>query len=167
MGRPHAQLPQRNRHSSPQRRSCRSTNPHASPRQALLHTYFSVADVAEIGVEGLKGLSYDDKTTGGDPKEESRDQVVVAGYTDSVYLNKDPAPKEVTRRCRGVGGFSAAAVLLASKQISFHTSWAGGPGLGLRTRRQHFVLRPSVPGRALCARCGPTFKGITALSRRL
>mmetsp|Transcript_97883 Transcript_97883/g.272350 ORF Transcript_97883/g.272350 Transcript_97883/m.272350 type:complete len:295 (-) Transcript_97883:111-995(-) len=69
--------------------------------QALLHSYFSVSDVAEVGVEGLKGLRYDDKTTGGDPKDEAREQVVVEGYTDSVYLNTDPAPKEVTIVAKG------------------------------------------------------------------
>jgi glucose-6-phosphate 1-epimerase len=54
-----------------------------------LHTYFEVSDIEKAKVNGLKGLTYLDKTV--DPenpakKVEDRDAMMFAGPVDSVYL---------------------------------------------------------------------------------
>lgn len=69
--------------------------------QSLLHTYFAVPDIGDVAVEGLTGLSYLDKVSGDGAKEESRDKVDLPAFTDSVYLNKAPGPKEVTISTKG------------------------------------------------------------------
>mmetsp|Transcript_2439 Transcript_2439/g.8751 ORF Transcript_2439/g.8751 Transcript_2439/m.8751 type:complete len:327 (+) Transcript_2439:100-1080(+) len=56
---------------------------------AALHTYFSAAGAASVKVKGLKGLSYLDKVVdANDPpsKTEERDDVVIEGPVDSVYI---------------------------------------------------------------------------------
>jgi len=50
-----------------------------------LHTYFSVPEVKEAAVEGLKGLTYVDKTDNGAEKLENGEEVKIVGFTDRVY----------------------------------------------------------------------------------
>lgn len=59
-----------------------------------------------------------------------------------------------------LGAGEAARAALA-RVVAFD-GWAGssrdvaaGPGLGLRVWREHLVLRPDHPGRALCGRSAP------------
>jgi len=50
----------------------------------LLHTYFTVQDVSEVRLAGLKGIEYQDKVAGG-RHIESRDLVDIKGEVDRVY----------------------------------------------------------------------------------
>ena len=52
-----------------------------------LHTYFSVGDVAEVEITGLKGTTYIDKVDNFTPKLESADAVRISSETDRVYLD--------------------------------------------------------------------------------
>jgi len=53
-----------------------------------LHTYFNVPHVENVSIDGLKGLSYVDKTLEGIPTvTEERESVKLAGWTDRVYLS--------------------------------------------------------------------------------
>lgn len=51
----------------------------------LFHTYFRVSDISTTTVQGLKGLKYNDKLTGGQDVLESRDLVTVDRNYDRVY----------------------------------------------------------------------------------
>ncbi|TIA88681.1 hypothetical protein E3P99_02446 [Wallemia hederae] len=55
------------------------------PFQALLHTYH-LGNPRNVGVKGLKGARFNDKTAGGNTLIESHDVVHADGLTDSVYL---------------------------------------------------------------------------------
>lgn len=70
--------------------------------QALLHTYLTVDDVRNGGVqvEGLQGLQYHDKVTGASSTED-RAALTFEKETDSVYAN---APSEIVVRIRGPNG---------------------------------------------------------------
>ena len=52
-----------------------------------LHTYFSIGDVAEVEITGLKGTTYIDKVDNFTPKLESADAVRISSETDRVYLD--------------------------------------------------------------------------------
>ena len=52
-----------------------------------LHTYFTVADVLEVGVTGLAGVEYLDKVDGGNRKREGGAPIGVEGVVDRLYLN--------------------------------------------------------------------------------
>jgi len=50
------------------------------------HTYLKVPDVTQCQVDGLKGVTFVDKTEDGHPvKTEDRDAVTISGFTDRVY----------------------------------------------------------------------------------
>ncbi|KAG7379971.1 hypothetical protein PHYPSEUDO_007880 [Phytophthora pseudosyringae] len=70
--------------------------------QALLHTYLSVDDVRDGGVvvEGLQGLTYQDKVAAAE-KTEERHALGFAQETDSVYAN---APSPVVVRMKRADG---------------------------------------------------------------
>lgn len=53
--------------------------------EAALHTYFSVGDVGQVWVEGLKGATFRDKTQNMAQSVETRDRVVYDGEVDRVY----------------------------------------------------------------------------------
>lgn len=56
-----------------------------------LHTYFRVKDVRSSRVLGLTGLTFVDKTLPDTPLlQETREEVVVEGWTDRVYLGLPP-----------------------------------------------------------------------------
>ncbi|KAF1330295.1 Aldose 1-epimerase, partial [Globisporangium splendens] len=71
--------------------------------QALLHTYLTVDDVRDGGVqvEGLKGLTYTDKVAGTSGNTEDRAVLTFEKETDSVYAN---APSEIVVRIRSSTG---------------------------------------------------------------
>ncbi|CAK8993907.1 Putative glucose-6-phosphate 1-epimerase (Putative D-hexose-6-phosphate mutarotase) (Putative apospory-associated protein C) [Durusdinium trenchii] len=52
--------------------------------QTLLHTYFRVSDIGEVGVRGLGGRTYLDKANGG--KELQVSDVALPSFTDRVYV---------------------------------------------------------------------------------
>ncbi|KAJ3149421.1 hypothetical protein HDU89_003785 [Geranomyces variabilis] len=69
---------------------------------SLLHTYFAVRDVANVGVKGLEGASFVDKVAEGAPRAvESRTAVTVTGEVDRVY--EGVAKDEVTVTGTGQG----------------------------------------------------------------
>lgn len=61
--------------------------------QALLHSYYR-APAAFVNIQGLRGLTYTDKTASGSPKvKEERAVVDVEKFTDFVYEN---APNQIS-----------------------------------------------------------------------
>ncbi|TGZ79627.1 galactose mutarotase-like protein [Ascodesmis nigricans] len=60
--------------------------------QTLFHTYLRVADVGNVKVLGLKGVTYRDKTQGGAEIKEEPEAVEVKGEIDRMYVQ---APGEV------------------------------------------------------------------------
>ncbi|TYZ65880.1 hypothetical protein PybrP1_010818 [[Pythium] brassicae (nom. inval.)] len=77
---------------------------------ALLHTYLTVDDVRDGGVqvEGLRGLQYFDKVTGSSATEQ-RAALRFEGETDSVYAD---APNELVVRIRGANGGASRVVTI-------------------------------------------------------
>jgi glucose-6-phosphate 1-epimerase len=51
-----------------------------------LHTYFAVGDVRQVGVEGLAGVTYIDKTDRMERKVQDAAPIRITGETDRVYL---------------------------------------------------------------------------------
>ncbi|MGH9595237.1 MAG: D-hexose-6-phosphate mutarotase [Edaphobacter sp.] len=58
--------------------------------EEALHTYYAVADIHEVAVDGLSGVTYLDKTDNFQPKVQ-HGAVVVTGPTDRVYSNTSEA----------------------------------------------------------------------------
>jgi glucose-6-phosphate 1-epimerase len=52
-----------------------------------LHNYFRILDCRKITIHGLKNLSYIDKVNQGIKCNEEKDEVIILGETDRVYLN--------------------------------------------------------------------------------
>lgn len=57
--------------------------------EAALHTYLSVGDVRQVGVQGLDGVSYVDKVDGGVTKTQAGG-IRFEGETDRVYASTGP-----------------------------------------------------------------------------
>lgn len=55
--------------------------------EQALHTYFQVADVAQVRVHGLKGAEFLDKTDGFARKTQTEEPLVFTRETDRAYLN--------------------------------------------------------------------------------
>jgi glucose-6-phosphate 1-epimerase len=55
--------------------------------EGCLHTYFSVGDITQVSVTGLKGIHYLDKVENFARKLESADTIRIASEVDRVYLN--------------------------------------------------------------------------------
>lgn len=55
----------------------------------LLHTYFKVEHIGDLLVNGLKGLTYKDKLTGQQIKED-KDNISIESEVDRIYLNTSP-----------------------------------------------------------------------------
>jgi len=55
--------------------------------EEALHTYFAVADVRHVSVEGLANTDYLDKVENFKRKTQSPEPIRIAGETDRVYLN--------------------------------------------------------------------------------
>ena len=68
----------------------KNTDAAAFDFHALLHTYFSIPDVADVFVVGLKGRTIIDKVAGGDNKVEDSEAVTLPGFTDRVYVGAVP-----------------------------------------------------------------------------
>lgn len=54
--------------------------------EEILHSYFTVGDIASVSVKGLHGVHYLDKVAGGVLKHEDDEVLRVIGETDRVYL---------------------------------------------------------------------------------
>ena len=55
--------------------------------KSALHTYFSVTDIANVSVGGLKGTNYIDSLKGGEKFEEKGEKVTFDREVDRIYLN--------------------------------------------------------------------------------
>ncbi|MEI9865139.1 MAG: D-hexose-6-phosphate mutarotase [Limisphaerales bacterium] len=65
------------------------TNTTAEPLsfEECLHAYFSVGDIDEVAITGLKGVTYLDKTEKNAGKLESGDAIKIVSETDRVFLD--------------------------------------------------------------------------------
>jgi glucose-6-phosphate 1-epimerase len=65
------------------------TNPSAEPLsfEECLHAYFSVGDIADVSITGLKDATYLDKTDNNTRKLETGDAIKIVSETDRVYLD--------------------------------------------------------------------------------
>jgi glucose-6-phosphate 1-epimerase len=65
------------------------TNTSAEPLnfEECLHAYFSVGDINDVAITGLKGATYLDKTENNARKLESGDAIRIVSETDRVYLD--------------------------------------------------------------------------------
>ncbi len=59
-----------------------------------LHTYFSIGDISQVTVTGLKGVHYLDKVDQFTRKQETGDAIRISSEVDRVYLNT-PATVEI------------------------------------------------------------------------
>jgi D-hexose-6-phosphate mutarotase len=83
--------------------------------EEALHTYFAVSDVRHVGVEGLAGATFVDKTDGGTRKTQDDAVVTISRETDRLYVNT-PATLTLTdpgfgRRIRVAKTGSLASVV--------------------------------------------------------
>jgi D-hexose-6-phosphate mutarotase len=72
--------------------------------EEILHTYFTVGEIASVSVRGLHGVHYLDKVDGGAVKNEDDDIIRFTGETDRVYQEtthtveiEDPKLRRVIR----------------------------------------------------------------------
>jgi len=90
-----------------------------------LHTYIRVPEVTSASIKGLRGLKFVDKTVEGTPTlEEARDEVVLQGWTDRVYLGGGEREVMVSR------GDGAGALTLTSSGLSDTVVWNPWPEKG-------------------------------------
>jgi glucose-6-phosphate 1-epimerase len=55
--------------------------------EQALHSYFAVSDIAAVGISGLTGTTYIDKTEAGRREQETEPLVTIGAETDRVYLD--------------------------------------------------------------------------------
>jgi len=72
---------------------------------ALLHTYFQVPDIANIGVSDFKGAKYINKVKGGEEAIEENSNVEFPSFTDRVFascpLKDGKLPKAINLKAEG------------------------------------------------------------------
>ncbi len=61
------------------------------PVQEALHTYLAVGDIRQVAIEGLAGVTYVDKTRGGERCVQDPAPLRFTGETDRPYLHTDAA----------------------------------------------------------------------------
>jgi glucose-6-phosphate 1-epimerase len=61
--------------------------------ETCLHAYFSIGDIAQVAIHGLKGLSYMDKVDHFMRKQEFADAIKISSEVDRVYLNSTATVK--------------------------------------------------------------------------
>jgi glucose-6-phosphate 1-epimerase len=66
-----------------------NANKESASFEDALHTYFAVGDITMTTVEGLRGLTYLDKTADIIEKVQTHDAIPMGEFMDSVYLNTD------------------------------------------------------------------------------
>jgi glucose-6-phosphate 1-epimerase len=62
--------------------------------ESCLHSYFTVGDINEISIAGLKGVKFLDKVDGGKLKQETAETIRISSEVDRVYLDTT-APVEI------------------------------------------------------------------------
>jgi len=68
----------------------RNDGPVAFAFEVALHTYFAVADIAAISVEGLGGATYVDKVADGARRRQGNEPIKIVGEVDRVYASDGP-----------------------------------------------------------------------------
>jgi glucose-6-phosphate 1-epimerase len=58
--------------------------------EVAFHSYFSVADLGKVAIEGLAGCAFVDKVAGGARRREGEGPVRIAGEVDRVYDSEGP-----------------------------------------------------------------------------
>jgi len=87
-----------------------------------LHTYIKVPDVTSASIKGLQGLKFVDKTIEGTPTlDEAREEVMLEGWTDRVYLGGGQREVRVSR------GAGAGSLTLTSSGLSDTVVWNPWP----------------------------------------
>ena len=66
--------------------------------EEALHSYFAISDIAEVGISGLAGTSYIDKSDAARRKLQTTDLVTITAETDRVYLD---TPRQCVIEDRG------------------------------------------------------------------
>ena len=62
-----------------------NTGTEAFPLTQALHTYFNIGDINQVQVKGLRDLTYIDKVSGGDQKQQNG-EVTIGEEVDRIYL---------------------------------------------------------------------------------
>ncbi len=78
-----------------------------------LHTYFNVADIADVRISGLEGVRYLDKVDGGKEKLETEDGFEIKSEVDRVYQD--------TRSAVGIHDSNSGRIIRVQKQGSLST----------------------------------------------
>ena len=55
--------------------------------EQALHSYFAASDIATVGISGLAGTTYIDKTQAGRREREAAALITIGAKTDRVYLD--------------------------------------------------------------------------------
>lgn len=83
--------------------------------ESCFHSYFFVGDINEVGIHGLKGTHYLDKTDHFAPKTESAESIRISSEVDRIYLDTTAAvelhDRKLQRKIRIEKGGSASTVL--------------------------------------------------------
>lgn len=120
------------------------------PFDALLHTYLSIGrdNISAVRVHGLRGLTYIDKTAGGERRVQEEEELAIAGETDRAYVG---APKEVVisgvalpsaaDAAEGAGGAgSGSGAAAAVRRLTVHAHAGVREAGGLRSGVLHAPL---------------------------
>lgn len=70
----------------------KNTGSDAFDFQSALHTYFTVSDIKNASVVGLKGVTFIDKVKNGEKSVEERQSVTIGEEVDRVYLSPPQNP---------------------------------------------------------------------------
>ena len=67
----------------------RNRSAHTRQCEIALHTYFSIQDIAQVGVAGLQGAQFLDKTRALEQHTQSEEVLKIEGETDRVYFSHE------------------------------------------------------------------------------
>ena len=90
-----------------------NTDDHAFSYTAALHTYLQISQIADISLQGMKGVHYRDSVTGTPDCYEESEHIRIQGEVDRIY-QQAPSPLEVLDTDRRIRithqGFADAVV---------------------------------------------------------
>ena len=88
-----------------------NTSDTALPLSRAIHSYFSVDDIDKLKVTDLKGVTYQDKLSGQDIKQQ--DELVINQALDRVYLTTQPEVQLVdTKQTVTIGGSAHDSIVI-------------------------------------------------------
>jgi glucose-6-phosphate 1-epimerase len=71
--------------------SVRNTSPQPMHFEEALHSYLSVSDVKQVGIEGLAGVTYSDRVGTPHTEKEGAAPIRITAETDRIYMNTQSA----------------------------------------------------------------------------